>query len=265
MGPTYAELGYTPAATSGSLLGDASLQDLANANADAAANEAAQTAEYNTAAIPSGASGINALSQAAAAKALLGGGSGGSTGTGSQSGTSSTSSQSSTPSISYSPGTSKVGTLGYSGAATAPTLSSYSAGNQGLPAISNTNLSTLQLDPSESTLAKLPNEYALYERGLAAGGGITTLGGYSDGGQLLKGPGDGMSDDIPAKIGHNQPARLADGEFVIPADVVSHFGNGSTDAGAKVLYQMMDKIRQARTGNKKQGKQIDPYKFLPKG
>jgi hypothetical protein len=96
-----------------------------------------------------------------------------------------------------------------------------------------------------------------------AEGGIATLGSYSDGGQLLKGPGDGMSDNIPAKIGEAQPARLADGEFVIPADVVSHLGNGSTDAGAKQLYSMMDKIRKARTGNKKQGKQINPSKFLP--
>jgi hypothetical protein len=98
-----------------------------------------------------------------------------------------------------------------------------------------------------------------------AEGGIAALGSYSDGGQLLKGPGDGMSDNIPAKIGEVQPARLADGEFVVPADVVSHLGNGSTDAGAKQLYAMMDKIRKARTGNKKQGKQINPSKFLPKG
>ena len=98
-----------------------------------------------------------------------------------------------------------------------------------------------------------------------AAGGITALGGYSDGGRLLKGPGDGMSDNIPATIADRQPARLADGEFVIPADVVSHLGNGSTDAGAKQLYAMMDKIRKARTGTKKQGKQINPAKFLPKG
>ena len=104
-------------------------------------------------------------------------------------------------------------------------------------------------------------------RNMATGGstGIGHLGGYSDGGRLLKGPGDGMSDNIPASISDKQPARLADGEFVIPADVVSHLGNGSTDAGAKQLYLMMDKIRKARTGNEKQGKQINPSKFLPKG
>ena len=95
--------------------------------------------------------------------------------------------------------------------------------------------------------------------GYASGG----LGSYSDGGQMLKGPGDGMSDDIPAKIGKHQPARLADGEFVVPADVVSHLGNGSTDAGAKHLYAMMDKVRSARTGRKAQGKQIKPEKYMP--
>lgn len=98
-----------------------------------------------------------------------------------------------------------------------------------------------------------------------AQGGITqNLGGYSDGGHLLKGPGDGMSDHIPAMIGKRQPARLADGEFVIPADVVSHLGNGSTEAGAKQLYAMMSRIRKARTGNSKQGKQVDPRKHMPK-
>lgn len=97
-----------------------------------------------------------------------------------------------------------------------------------------------------------------------ASGGITSLGAYSDGGHLLKGPGDGMSDDIPARIGQHQEARLADGEFVIPADVVSHLGNGSTDAGAQHLYKMMDKVRKARTGNPKQGKRINPDKFMPK-
>ena len=96
-----------------------------------------------------------------------------------------------------------------------------------------------------------------------AKGGSTDLGGYSDGGRMLKGPGDGMSDSIPGVIGHKQPARLADGEFVVPADVVSHLGNGSTDAGAKRLYSMMDKVRQARTGTKKQGKEIKADKYLP--
>jgi hypothetical protein len=84
-----------------------------------------------------------------------------------------------------------------------------------------------------------------------AQGGISSLnqynlGSYSDGGRLLKGPGDGISDDIPATIGHGQPARLADGEFVIPARIVSEIGNGSTDAGARELYKMMDRIQAGR-------------------
>jgi hypothetical protein len=90
------------------------------------------------------------------------------------------------------------------------------------------------------------------------------LGGYSDGGRMLKGPGDGMSDDIPASIAGKQPARLANEEFVIPADVVSHLGNGSSEAGARVLYEMMDRVRKARTGHTKQGKQINPQKLMPK-
>lgn len=99
-----------------------------------------------------------------------------------------------------------------------------------------------------------------------AQGGVAGLGDYAAGGnpRLLKGPGDGMSDNIPATINGRQPARLADGEFVIPADVVSHLGNGSTDAGAKKLHDMMTRVRAARTGNPKQGKQIKADKYLPK-
>ena len=99
-----------------------------------------------------------------------------------------------------------------------------------------------------------------------AEGGIAgySLGGYADGGnpRLLKGPGDGMSDNIPATIANRQPARLADGEFVIPADVVSGLGNGSTNAGAKKLHKMMDKVRVARTGKKKQAPAIKAEKYL---
>lgn len=89
--------------------------------------------------------------------------------------------------------------------------------------------------------------------------------GYAEGGtpRFLSGGGDGMSDSIKATINGSQPARLADGEFVIPADVVSHLGNGSSKAGAKQLYSMMDKVRKARTGNPKQGKQINPRKYMP--
>lgn len=98
-----------------------------------------------------------------------------------------------------------------------------------------------------------------------ARGGISDLGGYSDyvrGGRMLKGPGDGMSDSIPASIAGRRPARLANEEFVVPADVVSHLGNGSSDAGAKQLYAMMDRVRKARTGRKSQGREINPRKYM---
>jgi hypothetical protein len=82
----------------------------------------------------------------------------------------------------------------------------------------------------------------------ATGGGISSLGGYSDGGQLMRGPGDGVSDSIPAEIqgAEPQPAALADGEFVFPARIVSEIGNGSTEAGAKTLYAIMDRIQADR-------------------
>ena len=86
--------------------------------------------------------------------------------------------------------------------------------------------------------------------------------GYANGG-YLQGPGDGMSDSLPAMIGNNQPAALSEGEFVVPADVVSHLGNGSSNAGSKRLYAMMDEVRKARTGTEKQGKEIKPERFMP--
>ena len=94
-------------------------------------------------------------------------------------------------------------------------------------------------------------------------GGITNLGGYSDGGQLLRGPGDGVSDDIPATIGNRQPARLADGEFVVPARIVSELGNGSTDAGARKLYAMMDRIKKTRSKAKNIAANTKADKHLP--
>jgi hypothetical protein len=99
-----------------------------------------------------------------------------------------------------------------------------------------------------------------------AGGGISSLGGYSDGGRLLRGPGDGVSDSIPAMIGSKQPARLADGEFVVPARIVSELGNGSTDAGARELYKMMDRVQKARgktTGKERVAKDTKAAKYLP--
>jgi hypothetical protein len=103
-------------------------------------------------------------------------------------------------------------------------------------------------------------------RGYNIGGGISSLGTYSDGGQLLKGPGDGVSDSIPARIGRKQPARLADGEFVVPARIVSELGNGSTDAGAKRLYAMMNRVQKNRRKSVGKGKvAVDSkaYKHLP--
>lgn len=98
--------------------------------------------------------------------------------------------------------------------------------------------------------------------GLAAGG-MSNLGGYSDGGRLLKGPGDGVSDSIPATIGGKQPARLAEGEFVVPARIVSELGNGSTEAGAKKLYAMMDRVQKARRKTKNVAADTKTHKYLP--
>jgi hypothetical protein len=99
-----------------------------------------------------------------------------------------------------------------------------------------------------------------------AAGGVSHLGDYSDGGRLLRGPGDGVSDSIPAMIGKRQPARLADGEFVVPARIVSELGNGSTEAGARKLYAMMDRIQKARgktVGKGKVAKNSRSEKYLP--
>lgn len=105
---------------------------------------------------------------------------------------------------------------------------------------------------------------------MLARGGISdayyNLGGYSDGGRLLRGPGDGVSDSIPATIGRKQPARLADGEFVVPARIVSELGNGSTEAGARKLYGMMDRVQGARSktvGKGKVAKNTRADKYLP--
>jgi hypothetical protein len=97
-------------------------------------------------------------------------------------------------------------------------------------------------------------------------GGLGSLGGYSDGGRLLRGPGDGVSDSIPATIGDRQPARLADGEFVVPARIVSEIGNGSTEAGARKLYAMMDRVQKARkktVGKNRVAANTRAEKYLP--
>jgi hypothetical protein len=99
-----------------------------------------------------------------------------------------------------------------------------------------------------------------------ARGGMSHLGDYSDGGRLLKGPGDGVSDSIPATIANKRPARLADGEFVVPARIVSELGNGSTEAGARKLYAMMDRVQRARgktTGKNRVAVNSRADKLLP--
>ena len=118
------------------------------------------------------------------------------------------------------------------------------------PVIPGTQTQSVALTPEEQVLlaqaqALQQNQPKTMAAGGYAGGGYH-LGDYSDGGRLLKGPGDGVSDSIPASIGNRQPARLADGEFVIPARIVSELGNGSTDAGARQLYAMMDRIQKRR-------------------
>jgi len=95
---------------------------------------------------------------------------------------------------------------------------------------------------------------------LRAAGGLL---GLAKGGYYLGGTTDGMADKVPARIDGRQEARLSDGEFVVPADVVSHLGNGNSNAGAQQLYAMMDKVRQDRTGRKAQGKQINPKRYMP--
>jgi hypothetical protein len=107
-------------------------------------------------------------------------------------------------------------------------------------------------------------EQKMAEGGISGAG--YNLGGYSDGGRLLRGPGDGVSDSIPATIGHKQPARLADGEFVVPARIVSELGNGSTEAGARKLYAMLDRVQSARSksmGKGKVAKNSRADKYLP--
>ena len=121
-----------------------------------------------------------------------------------------------------------------------------------------TNLPVERMSDRNDVMSMMANGGQMY-----AEGGISSLGSYSDGGRMLKGPGDGMSDSIPASIAGKRPARLATEEFVVPADVVSHLGNGSSDAGAKQLYAMMDRVRSARTGTKKQGRQISPQRMMP--
>ena len=142
--------------------------------------------------------------------------------------------------------------------------SPYSAAAQELAALYKKR--GIKFTPPPKTSVDVMGD-SLDEVPYAAGGGIMTgLGGYSDGGRLLKGPGDGVSDSIPAVIGKRQPARLADGEFVVPARIVSELGNGSTEAGARKLYAMMERVQKARgktVGKKKVAVNSKADKHLP--
>jgi hypothetical protein len=139
-----------------------------------------------------------------------------------------------------------------------------------------TQLQLTAEDSDDPIVMGMANEILDFKKGTGTGGfgttkksyaagGIASLGEYAVGGTLLRGGGDGMSDSIPAVIKGDKPQRaaLAQGEFVVPADVVSHLGNGSTEAGAQHLYKMMDRVRKARTGNPRQGRQINSAKFMP--
>jgi hypothetical protein len=121
------------------------------------------------------------------------------------------------------------------------------------------------MTPQERELERAKYILQKYQMKFAAGGSVTrrTPGIAALPPRYIDGKGDGMSDSVPAMISNKQPARLADGEFVIPSDVVSHLGNGSSKAGAKQLYAMMDRVRRARTGNPRQGRQIKPAKHMP--
>jgi hypothetical protein len=129
----------------------------------------------------------------------------------------------------------------------------------------STNMMASMAPSGGGTVNMMSGEPNMQGTRLAAGG-VTDLGSYSDGGRLLRGPGDGVSDSIPAQIGNNQPARLADGEFVVPARIVSELGNGSTEAGAKQLYKMLDRVQNARGKTTAKGKvahNTNAAKYLP--
>lgn len=127
------------------------------------------------------------------------------------------------------------------------TKTEQAAATSGLPAIPNALEIAQQTYPKETTTL--------------ASGGIAQMKNP----RYLRGTTDGMADKIPSSIDNKQPAALSHGEFVIPADVVAHLGNGNSEAGAKKLYEMMSRVRKARTGNEKQGKKINPEKFMPGG
>lgn len=160
------------------------------------------------------------------------------------------------------------------GLASLPTLPTPSPANRPAPNASNTPSGGGVMGGANAVMDRASGSEPVDEAGIAnaqritnqmsqlfAAGGLASLGGK--GGYYLGGITDGMADKVPARIDGRQEARLSDGEFVVPADVVSHLGNGNSNAGAQQLYAMMDDVRQARTGRKQQGKQINPKRFMP--
>ena len=169
------------------------------------------------------------------------------------------------------------GLMGYAGGGPVEQMSNDNAigANTGFPQayLHNNAYATPYQTPISQNVLTGPGDTAVDpytgEQKMATGGisdAHYNLGGYSDGGRLLRGPGDGVSDSIPAVIGKKQPARLADGEFVVPARIVSELGNGSTEAGARKLYAMMDRIQASRkntVGKGKVAKNNRADKYLP--
>lgn len=169
------------------------------------------------------------------------------------------------------------GLMGYAGGGPVEQMSNDNAigANTGFPQayLHNAAYATPYQTPISQNVLTGPGDTAVDpytgEQKMATGGisdAGYNLGGYSDGGRLLRGPGDGVSDSIPASIGHKQPARLADGEFVVPARIVSELGNGSTEAGARRLYAMMDRVQSARkktVGKDKVAHNTRADKYLP--
>ena len=172
-----------------------------------------------------------------------------------------------------------IGSLPSSSGTRASDDSSSAAPTGGITSADIQNWLGSHAGASDATIAQAMQDYGVSAAQMAAATGLSeqevqdrmSAAGYAKGGiaggnpRYLRGSTDGMADKLDTSIDGTQPAKLSHGEFVVPADVVSHLGNGNSDAGAKKLYSMMDKVRMARTGTKKQGKEINPDKFLPGG
>jgi hypothetical protein len=168
----------------------------------------------------------------------------------------------------YSPGRVEDPEAGYTGASTGERMyfqPQYTRLADGGTVENMSNANVYDMQRVRGGVSDLGVDMSTGQERMAAGG-MSHLGDYSDGGRLLRGPGDGVSDSIPATIANKRPARLADGEFVIPARIVSELGNGSTEAGARKLYAMMDRVQRARgktTGKGKVAKNTRAEKYLP--